>query len=303
MISGKVVKTVGARYHVQGEDGHQYACQLRGKFRLQDINTTSPVVIGDHVRVAPLPQGQGAIYEVLPRQNYLVRQASSKRVRGQLLAANLDLACLVVPAIKVTSRCLLIDRFLVAAAALDIRPGLVFNKLDLLDTSGQAALAAFRGLYESLGYETWALSALTGLQMDIFRQALQSKVSLLAGPSGAGKSSLVNALVPAADQRVGATVGGAYHRGRHTTTHAALFAIGPGAYIIDTPGIQTLVPYAVEKSMVGHCFPEILSRLAACQFHNCTHQHEPGCAIVQAVAQGAIAPSRYESYQEIMRGL
>ncbi|MEL6412702.1 MAG: ribosome small subunit-dependent GTPase A [Bacteroidota bacterium] len=301
MIAGKVIKTMGAWCQVRSEDGQEYACQLRGKLRLQAIKTTAPVVIGDHVQLLPLAtSGQGVIHEVLPRKNYLIRQAPHKKAYGQLLAANVDLACLIVPAVKAATQCLSIDRFLVVAEALGVRPGVVFNKLDLLDKAEQAALAALRKLYEVLGYETWALSALHEGQVATFGQALQGKVTLLSGPSGVGKSTLVNALAPAAHQRVGATVGMG-QRGRHTTTHAALFEISPQTFIIDTPGIQSLVPYAVEKATIGHCFPEIRNLLAACQFYNCTHQHEPGCAVVQAVAQGTIAATRYENYLEIVR--
>ncbi len=296
MTEGRVIRTNGPWHDVRCADGQQYACQLRGKLRLQASKTTAPVVIGDHVQLIPQPTpGQGIIYAVLPRKNYLMRQASHRKGYGQLLAANLDLACLVTSAVSAAAQCLFIDRFLVAAEALDITPSLVFNKIDLLNDEQQASLATLHALYQTLGYDVWALSAHTGSQLALFRQALQGKVVVLSGPSGAGKSTLVNALAPAAQQAVAPTFR-TTQRGRHTTTHAALFEIGPHTYIADTPGIQSLVPHAVDAATVGHYFPEIRALAAGCQFHNCTHLHEPGCA----VRQGNVVPSRYASYRTIV---
>lgn len=300
MIRGKITKATGAWYDVKGEDGLLYACQLRGKFRLQNLKTTHPVVVGDEVSFEPLPgQPHGVIHEIAPRKNYLLRQSPHKKAYGQLMAANIDQVCLVVTALTAPEQLGLIDRFLVVAEAFAIPACIVFNKLDLLDVPHQAALAATRKLYNELGYTTIVVSAHTRAQLNELQQVLLGKVSLFSGPSGVGKSSLVNAIALQVKQKV-AVSGGLFQRGKHTTTHAALFEIVPNTFIIDTPGIQ-LMHYAIEKQQVGHCFPEIRSRAAGCKFHNCTHQHEPNCAVVSAIEQGAIAASRYQSYQYLMQ--
>lgn len=299
-MQGKVVKTTGSQYSVQDVDGHLYACTLRGKLRLQGLKVTNPVVVGDEVGFSQLPdQDSGVIHTIFPRKNYLIRQATHKKAYGQLLAANLDQACLVVSATEATGQHLLIDQFLVVAEAFDIPPGIVFNKLDLLSTSQKNALDTLRRLYESLGYNTWAVSAHTGAHLPEWRQGLMGKVSVLSGPSGVGKSTLVNAIAPQAGQAVASNTQ-ASHRGRHTTTYTALFEIAPQSYIIDTPGIHALVPHAVAKQTVAHCFPEIRRYAADCKFYNCTHQHEPACAVLQALAQGSIAASRYQSYCHLL---
>jgi ribosome biogenesis GTPase / thiamine phosphate phosphatase len=299
MIQGRVIQSTGAWYQVKGEDGLCYACQLRGKFRLNASPLTNPVAVGDEVAFEPVKlQATGVIYKIMPRRNYLIRQAPYRKSYGQLLAANLDQAILVVNALTAPTQLDFIDRFLVVAEAFEIPPRIVFNKIDLLDTIQQEALAHIKMLYEKLDYVTLAVSAHTHQHLASFCQDLLGKVSLLSGHSGVGKSTLVNTIAPEANCTTAPTSRFA-QKGQHTTTYTTLLEVLPSTFVIDTPGIQTLVPYAIEKKTLSHCFPEMHSRASACRFYNCTHQHEPDCAVVQALAQGEIAASRYASYQQL----
>ena len=298
MLQGKVIQSTGAWYQVKSHDGVVYPCKLRGKLRLQDIRLTNPVVVGDEVAFVPAQApAPGVIHTIMPRKNYLIRQATYKKTHGQLLAANLDQALLLVSAVNIQLS--FIDRFLVVAAAFDIPPVIVFNKIDLLDSQKRAAMATTQALYEKLGYTTLAVSAHTQANIEAFSQLLAGQVSLLSGNSGVGKSTLLNTIAPTASQAV-APVDALGQRGQHTTTYAALFEVAPGTFVIDTPGIQTLVPYALEEQALSHYFPEMRSLAAGCKFYNCTHLHEPDCAVRQALAKGAIATSRYQSYEGIM---
>ena len=301
MLQGKVIQSTGAWYQVKSSDGTVYPCKLRGKLRLQNFRLTNPVVVGDEVAWEPdKVGGVGLIHAIMPRKNYLIRQATHKKAHGQLLAANLDQALLIVTAVNMADQLLFIDRFLVLAEAFSIPPVIVFNKIDLLSAPQQATLATTRGLYERLGYTTLAVSAYTRAHLEDFVQALAGQVSLLSGNSGVGKSMLLNTIAPVASQAV-APLDPLTQRGQHTTTYATLFEVAPHTFVIDTPGIQTLVPYALEQQALSHYFPEMRPLAACCKFYNCTHLHEPSCSIRQALTEGAIAASRYKSYQVMMR--
>ena len=296
MMQGKVIKSIGADYHVCEPTGQVYVCKLRGRLRLLAAKLTKPVVVGDEVLFGVASgQATGAIHKVLPRTNYLLRRSTHKRAYGQLIAANLDQALLVINAVHWAAAPTLIDQFLVMTEAFEVCPGVVYNKLDLLDTAQREALNAQRQLYQSLGYMTLAISALKGTYMDQLRQCLQGKVSSLTGHSGVGKSFIINTLAPTLQQAVAPPTRMA-QRGQHTTTHTSLLPIAPHTFVIDTPGVQELMPYNLDKALIGHYFPEIRRLMADCKFHNCTHQHEPACAVLQALAQGYIARSRYDSY-------
>jgi len=300
-MQGKIIQSTGAWYQVKGRDGKVYSCKLRGKLRLQDFRLTNPVVVGDEVSFEPATiEAAGVIHAILPRKNFLIRQATHKKAHGQLLAANLDQALLIASAVDIAGQLTFIDRFLVVAAAFSIPPVIVFNKLDLLTTTdGQAALNNTRALYEALGYTTLAVSARTHANLEDLARLLVGKVSLLSGHSGVGKSTLLNTMATDAQQAV-APVDSPTQRGRHTTTYAALFEIAPGTFVIDTPGIQTLVPYALERQALSHYFPEMQRLATDCRFYNCTHLHEPYCAVRRALEKGGIAASRYKSYRLMM---
>lgn len=299
MMQGRVIQATGAWHQVQGNDGCCYACQLRGKLRLQALPLTSPIVVGDEVAFVPdKTHAVGIIHKIMPRKNYLLRQAPYRPSYGQLLAANIDQALLVVSAVDISIQLDFINRFLVVTEAFAIPPLIVFNKIDLLDSSRKEALGDIRDLYQEIGYSTIAVSAHTQQYLAAFSKTLLGKVSLLSGHSGVGKSTLVNTIAPNSNQAVAPLLGSTQRR-RHTTTYAALLEIAPDAFLIDTPGIQNLVPHAIEKQALSQCFPEIRDRSAACKFYNCTHQHEPNCAILLALERGEIATSRYKSYQQL----
>lgn len=299
-MQGKVIQSTGAWYQVKGRDGAVYSCKLRGKLRLQDFRLTNPVVVGDEVSFEPATlETAGVIHAILPRKNFLIRQATYKKAHGQLLAANLDQALLIASAVDIEGQLTFIDRFLVVAAAFSIPPVIVFNKLDLLTTEEQAALSNTQTLYKSLGYTTPAVSARTHANLEDLTRLLAGKVSLLSGHSGVGKSTLLNTMATDAQQAV-APVDSPTQRGRHTTTYAALFEIAPDTFVIDTPGIQTLVPYALERQALSHYFPEMQRLATDCRFYNCAHLHEPHCAVRRALEKGGIAASRYESYRLMM---
>ena len=300
MIKGKVIQSTGAWYRVKSENGLFYACQLKGKLRLDAPRLTNSVVVGDEVAFEPAKaQATGVIQEIMPRKNYLIRQATHRKAYGQLLAANLDQALLIVNALNAATQLDFIDRFLVVTEAFEVPPCIVFNKIDLLDKMQQVALGRTKKLYEKLGYGALSVSAHVPEDLTCFHQILLGKVSLLSGHSGVGKSTLVNAVAPAANQAVAHTPQFS-EKGQHTTTYTALFEISPNTFVIDTPGIQTLVPYAIEKKTLSHCFPEMRSRASACKFYNCTHQHEPACAVLQALKKAEIAFSRYASYKKMI---
>ena len=300
MILGKVIQSTGAWYQVKSVDGLCYKCQLRGKLRLQVSQLTNPVVVGDEVAFKPAKaQLTGVIHTIMPRRNYLIRQAPYRKSYGQLLAANIDQALLVVSAVDVSTQLSFIDRFLMVTEAFEIPLLIVFNKIDLLDDLQKEALKDIKSLYHNLGYSTLIISAYIQQHLASFSKALLGKVSLLSGQSGVGKSTLINAIAPAANQAIASTEK-FFQKGQHTTTYTASFEVVPGTFVIDMPGIQTLVPYAIEKKTLSHCFPEIRSRASVCRFYNCTHQHEPACAVLQALEQGEIVPSRYNSYRQLL---
>ncbi|MHA7877532.1 MAG: ribosome small subunit-dependent GTPase A [Bacteroidota bacterium] len=301
MIKGKVIQATGAWYQVKGDNGCCYACQLRGKFKLHAPSLTNPVVVGDEVILAPAKtQAMGVIHKIIPRRNYLLRQAPYKSSYGQLLAANVDQVLLMVDAVDASTQLDFIDRFLVATEIADISPYIVFNKIDLLDHLQKETLENMKSLYKKLGYNILTVSAHTQQYLATLVQALLGKVSLLSGYSGVGKSTLVNVMAPNVNQATAPMPKSVKHKQRqHTTTYAALFEIAANTFVIDTPGIHNLMPYAIEKHTLSHYFPEMRSRFTACKFYNCTHQHEPGCAVISALEKGEIAVSRYKSYQKL----
>lgn len=299
-MQGKVIKSVGSAYHVQASEGQVYVCQLRGRLRLSEAKLTKFVVVGDEIRFNVEPgQTIGTIHEVLPRKNYLIRRSTHKKAYGQPIAANLDQACLVVNAVHIAAAFVLIDQFLVIAEAAAIPPMIVYNKLDLLNTAQMQVLNEQKQLYSSLGYKTLAVSALVGIHLAQLQQLLLGKISSLTGHSGVGKSTIVNALAPDLQQAM-APFDRTAQQGQHTTTHTSLLAVAPSTFVVDTPGVQELMPYTIEKARLGHYFPEIHALVPFCKFYNCTHQHEPHCAVLQALALGDIAPTRYKSYKRMM---
>jgi ribosome biogenesis GTPase len=301
-MQGLIIKSTGSWYTVLTNTGQKVECRIKGKFRMKGIVTTNPIAVGDIVELEMEPDLEtGVITELHQRRNYIIRKSVNLSKQGQIIAANLDQAVLVVTLASPRTSLGFIDSFLVTAEAYDIRARLIFNKLDLFSDEGLDILAEFASLYQDIGYPCYEVSALEQTNLEPVKDMLKNKVSLFSGHSGVGKSSLINALLPDLDLRT-SEVSDWSDKGTHTTTFAEMFPLPQGGFIIDTPGIRELGIIDIEKAELGHFFPEMRDRMHNCRFHNCHHINEPGCAIIPAVENGEIALSRYESYLSIYNG-
>jgi ribosome biogenesis GTPase len=298
-MQGLITKSTGSWYQVQTPDGERYDCRIKGKFRIKGITTTNPIAVGDVVDFELEPdQETGVINHLLPRKNYIIRKSINLSKQGQIIAANLDQALLVVTLASPRTSLGFIDRFLVTAEAYDIPAKLIFNKLDLFSGEGLEILAEYQAIYENTGYPCYSVSALEGTNIDVIQDLLKDKTTLFSGHSGVGKSSLINALLPELDLRTN-EVSDWSDKGMHTTTFAEMFELPQGGFIIDTPGIRELGIVDIEKHELGRYFPEMRSRMQDCRFNNCRHINEPGCAVLEALENEEIELSRYESYLSI----
>lgn len=290
------------------DGGSDAECHIKGNFRIRGIRSTNPVAVGDFVEVQTLLDGTNWIIEIEERSNYIIRRSTNLSKESHILAANIDQVALIVTINHPVTSTTFIDRFLATCEAYRVRALLIFNKIDLLTEDELAQLAELRALYESIGYETLAISA-KNLNSEAInakgsnaRSAvntlLQGKVTLLSGNSGVGKSTLLNALFGREITRTG-KISDAHDKGMHTTTFSEMYFLDNGA-IIDTPGIKGFGTIDFEREEVGHFFPEIFKVSRDCRFGNCTHTNEPGCAVQEAIIKGSIAISRYESYLSIL---
>lgn len=298
-MQGLVVKNTGFWYTVLLDDGATIACKVKGNFRLKGIRSTNPVAVGDIVNVE-----EGWITDIHDRRNYIIRRASNLSKQSSIIAANVDQAVLIVTISHPETSTTFIDRFIASAEAYRVPVLLLFNKVDLLDDDELRYLALMQNLYETIGYATLRVSATEGTGLDRLRELLHGKISLFSGNSGVGKSTIINALVPGANLRT-AAISEAHDQGTHTTTFSEMIplpsptATGEG-YIIDTPGIRGFGTFDIEKEELTSYFKEIFHFSKDCRFSNCTHTHEPGCAVLQAIEDHLIAPSRYQSYLSIL---
>jgi ribosome biogenesis GTPase len=300
-MQGLVTKSTGSWYQVRSGD-QTIDCRIKGKFRTKGITTTNPLAVGDVVDFEMEPeQGTGVVTNLIQRKNYIIRKSINLSKQAQIIAANLDLALLVVTLASPRTSLGFIDRFLVTAEAYDIPACLIFNKLDLFSDEGLEILADYQSVYENIGYPCYSVSALDGTNIDSVQNLLKDKVTLFSGHSGVGKSSLINRLLPDLDLRTH-MISDWSDKGMHTTTFAEMFELPQGGYIIDTPGIRELGVIDIEKQELSHFFPEMRERLNQCRFNNCRHINEPGCAILEAIEEGEIALSRYDSYLSIYNG-
>jgi ribosome biogenesis GTPase / thiamine phosphate phosphatase len=297
-----VTKSTGSWYQVVNDRGENIDCRIKGKFRIKDIRTTNPIAVGDIVEIEMEPeQNTGVIIKLIPRKNYIIRKSINLSKQSQIIAANLDQAFLIVTLASPRTSLGFIDRFLVTAEAYDIPAGLIFNKLDLFSEEGMEVLADYESIYKRVGYPCYEVSAVEGTNLDQIEDLLKDKVTLFSGHSGVGKSTLINALIPDLHLKTGA-VSDWSDKGQHTTTFAEMHSLPKGGYLIDTPGIRELGIFDIEPQVLGHFFPEIRERLNQCRFHNCRHINEPGCSVIEAVENGEIDVSRYESYLSIYHG-
>lgn len=299
-MTGLVIKNTGSWYDVRLEDGSLLNCKIKGNLRLKGFRCTNPVAVGDVVTVEPRPDGASYIVAIEPRRNYIIRRASNLSREFQILAANLDQAILVVTLANPLTNTTFVDRFLATAMAYNVPAIVVINKCDLLtDPESAEFLEAFARLYRTIGYEVIVMSTITGQGLDTLRQVIANRTSLLSGNSGVGKSSIINALVPEAQLRVG-DVSQVHHTGMHTTTFSELLDLPGGGCIIDTPGVKGFGTIDFERAQVAHYFPEIFVVGRECRYDDCTHTHEPGCAVRDAVDESRISRSRYASYLSII---
>lgn len=298
---GTIIRNTGSHYVARLSDGSELKCLAKGNFRIKGIRTTNPVAVGDEVELSePGPDGTAFITAVVPRRNYIIRRASNLSKAASIIAANVDCAMLVATLSHPTTSFTFIDRFLATCEAYNVHGALLINKTDLLtEPEDRELLDAVLYLYRSIGYTAMAVSARTGEGMEALGDFLHDKVTLLSGNSGVGKSTLVNALIPGLDLRTG-EISAVHDTGMHTTTFSEMFSLPGGGEIIDTPGVRGFGVVEFGKEEVGHFFPEIFKASADCRFGNCTHTHEPGCAVLRAVEEQRIAASRYNSYMSIL---
>ena len=299
-MTGLVIRNTGSWYVVQADEGTLYDCKVKGNFRLRGIRSTNPVAVGDRVSISPQPDGRSALIDdILDRRNYIIRRASNLSKQSHIIAANVDQAVLLVTIAHPETSTTFIDRFLASAEAYRVPVLLIFNKTDLYDAVERRRLDELCSLYSSLGYACRTCSALSGEGLDSVREALCGCVSLLSGNSGVGKSTLLNALLPEAEART-AEISSAHDSGMHTTTFSQMFFLPEGGALIDTPGIKGFGTFDMQREEVAHYFREIFATGADCRFGNCTHTHEPGCAVREAVDAGRIAATRYISYLSML---
>lgn len=314
-MRGLVIKSTGTSYGVYFSDGTMADCHVKGNFRIRGIRSTNPVAIGDHVEVIKAEDGTHWITELYDRTNYIIRRSTNLSYASHILAANIDMAALIVTINHPKTSTTFIDRFLATCEAYRVPACLIFNKIDLLSDEELQMLAQLRQLYESLGYPTYAISAFKDASTVKTQLAslFQGRITLLSGNSGVGKSTLLNAILGKDIARTGA-ISSAHHKGMHTTTFSEMYPLGNMAnsniadipstsvesWIIDTPGIKGFGLLDIEKEEVGHYFREIFQISRDCRYSNCVHTGEPGCAVYQAVVNGEIALSRYESYLSIL---
>ena len=296
-LFGTVVKATGSWYEVLS-DGAYLQCRIRGKLRLKGVRSTNPVVVGDVVKLSADEQGGYVISDIEPRRNYIIRRASNLSKESHIIAANIDQALLVVTLFSPETALEFVDRFLVTCEAYKVPVTILLAKIDLARQHPEA-VEEFHAIYESAGYKIIEVSATEHEGVEVVRELLHNKTTLLSGNSGVGKSTLVAAVEPGLDIKTG-EISQSHHTGKHTTTFSTMYPLAEGGYIIDTPGIKGFGLIDIDDAELAHYFPEMMRYLPDCRFYNCSHTHEPGCAVVEAVKRGEIAYPRYESYLKIM---
>lgn len=298
-MKGLVIKNTGSWYSVKTDTGQVVECKIKGNFRLKGIRSTNPVAVGDNVEIALNSEGTAFITHIEERRNYIIRKSQNLSKQSHILAANVDQAFLIVTVNYPQTSTTFIDRFLASAEAYSVPVVLVFNKYDILSDDERHYQQSMIHLYETIGYECREVSATTGEGVDGLHALLKGKITLLSGNSGVGKSTLINKILPEANLRT-AEISDAHNTGMHTTTFSEMLELPEGGYIIDTPGIKGFGTFNMEPEELTSYFPEIFHFSKGCKFSNCTHTHEPGCAVLKAIDDHYIAQSRYQSYLNML---
>lgn len=295
-IEGTVVSSTGSWYEVSTAEG-VLNCRIRGRLRLKGVRSTNPVVVGDRVMVEP-DGDSSVIVEIIPRRNYVIRRASNLSKESHIIAANVDRALLIVTLHSPATPTEFVDRFLITCEAYKVPVTIVLGKADTLIEEFAAQAEEFTAIYEDAGYEVLRLSSVTGEGVETIRAMLKGHTTLVAGNSGVGKSTLIGSIDPTLDIRTG-EISDNHQKGKHTTTFSTMYPL-EGGYIIDTPGIKGFGLIDIDDKELCRYFPEMMRIAPDCRFYNCTHTHEPGCAVMEAVKEGRVAWSRYDSYLKIL---
>ena len=298
-MRGVVIKNTGSWYTVHTETGKDIESKIKGNFRLKSIRSTNPVAVGDWVQIEENKEGTAFITAIEERKNYIIRRASNLSKQSHIIAANIDCAMLIVTVNYPVTTTIFIDRFLATAEAYRVPVKLVFNKIDRYNEEDQAYMEALITLYSTIGYPCLKVCAKNETGLEELQSDLQDRVTLLSGHSGVGKSTLINKLVPGVSLKTG-TISEYHNKGMHTTTFSEMIALPQGSYLIDTPGIKGFGTIEMEGAEIAHYFPDIFRFATECKFNNCTHRHEPGCAVLEAVQAHWISESRYKSYLSIL---
>ncbi|QGY44241.1 ribosome small subunit-dependent GTPase A [Maribellus comscasis] len=302
MEKGLVIKSTGSWYTVESKSGKIFDCKIKGNFRIKGIKSTNPVAVGDFVDFKTLPnssetdaQNIGLITAISERKNYIARRSPNLSKQSHIIAANIDQAILIATINYPITTTTFIDRYLASAEAYRIPVLLVFNKTDRYDDKQTAELKEYIRIYKNIGYKCLATSAENRVGIEELKQAIANKTNVINGHSGVGKSTLINLIQPDLNIKT-KQISDVHKTGKHTTTYSTLYKLDSGGYIIDTPGIKGFGMLDMEAWEISHYFPEIFKLSEKCQYNNCSHTHEPGCAVKQAVEKGEVAPSRFISY-------
>ncbi len=294
---GVVTKATGSWFEVTSQ-GESFSCRLRGKLRLKGVRSTSPVVVGDSVTFCQDNEGSYTIEDIAPRRNYIIRRASNLSKESHIIAANIDRAIVVATLKNPKTAPEFIDRFLVTCEAYKIPATIVLQKIDLM-SDNMEQVEEFESIYRGAGYDVIRTSTLTGEGIDEVKELLKDATTLISGNSGVGKSTLIGKIEPDLDIRIG-EISQSHNKGRHTTTFSTMYPLTMGGYIIDTPGIKGFGLLDIAPEELWHYLPEMMEYGSECQFYNCTHIHEPRCAVLAAIEEGKISIQRYESYLKIL---
>ena len=298
-MKGLVIKNTGSWYTVKTDDGNIVESKIKGNFRLKGIRSTNPVAVGDRVEIIRNQEGTAFINAIEDRRNYIIRKSQNLSKQSHILAANVDQAFLVVTVNYPQTSTTFIDRFLASAEAYGVPVTLVFNKTDLLSDEERHFQDMMMTLYDTVGYRCIAISAANGDGVDELLPLLHDRITLLSGNSGVGKSTLINRILPGVNLRT-AEISDSHNTGMHTTTFSEMLQLPNGGYLIDTPGIKGFGTFNMEPEEISSYFKEIFRFSKDCRFNNCTHTHEPGCAVLKAVEDHYIAASRYQSYLSML---